>query len=87
MADDAWSIVWTPDATRFIRLLRSDQRRAIASALANLARGRTTLLQFVAQQPGVYEIACSPPAHGLRVRITLAEGTIVVLGFVAPRHG
>jgi hypothetical protein len=85
MAGDAWSIIWTADATSFVRLLTSDQRRATAAVVAKIAKGRTTLLRPLAGRPGIYEVACDPPAHGLRVRITFRERTIVVLGFAAPR--
>jgi hypothetical protein len=87
MAGDAWSIVWTADATRFARLLTSEQRRALASVLTNLVTGRTLLLRSIADMPGVYEVACNPPAHGLRIRITFGERTIFVVGFSAPRPG
>jgi hypothetical protein len=87
MAGEAWSIIWTANATSFVRLLRTDQRRAIASVLAGLARGQTILLYPIANRPGMYEVACRPPAHGLRIRITFGENTIVVLGFAAPRPG
>ena len=85
MAGKARTIVWTARATTFVRLLNSDQRRAIASVLANLARGKKMLLVSVGELPVVFEVACSPPAHGLRFRITFGEGTVLVLGFVAPR--
>ena len=85
MAGDGWTIVWTAEATSFVRLLNSEQRRAIASVFVSLAKDRTVLLRSVADRPGVYEVACNPPAHGLRIRIRFSDRAILVLGFVAPR--
>src|SRR5262249_23440331 len=76
------TIIWMAEATSFVRLLKSDQRRATGSTLVNLARGRTVLLRSLADLPGVYEITCDPPAHGLR--ITFGNRAIIGLGFVAP---
>jgi two-component sensor histidine kinase len=86
MAGDARTIVWTADATKFLLLLTTDQRRAIAAALVRLSKGSgTSLVRSVAELPGIYEVACDAPAHGLRIRITFRENAILVLGFVAPR--
>jgi len=85
MAGDGWTIIWMAEATSFVRLLKSDQRRSIGAALVRLASARTVLLRAVADLPGVYEVTCDPPAHGVRIRITFGDQAIIVLGFVAPR--